>query len=152
MRIAFELMPKAILIENVPGIVSLGKGTVVEQIYKELESRGYKVEHRILYAGHYGVPQLRFRTIILAIKNRNKEIYFPKPQYNSTARANFAGAKELCLRILPLFASELKQQTTVWDALSDLPKIESGSVNTLMDYEALPQGEYQKYLRKTQRK
>lgn len=152
LRVAFELMPKAILIENVPGIVSLGKGTVVEQIYKELESRGYKVEHRILYAGHYGVPQLRFRTIILGVKNRNKEIYFPQPQYDSTARANFAGAKELCLKLLPLFASELKKQTTVWDALSDLPPIHSGTVNASMDYETSAQGEYQKYLRKNSEK
>ncbi|SEH09083.1 DNA cytosine methyltransferase [Candidatus Venteria ishoeyi] len=33
-KVAQALLPKAILIENVPGIVSLGKGTVVEQIYK----------------------------------------------------------------------------------------------------------------------
>ncbi len=53
LRVAAELLPKAILIENVPGIISLGKGTVVEQIYAELQKLGYSVNHKILYAGHY---------------------------------------------------------------------------------------------------
>lgn len=48
LRIVDEIRPKAVLIENVPGIVSLGKGTVVEQIYKALENMGYKVNHRII--------------------------------------------------------------------------------------------------------
>ena len=60
LRIAEILKPKVILIENVPGIVSLGRGTVIEQIYKRLQDIGYVTNHRILFAGHYGVPQLRF--------------------------------------------------------------------------------------------
>lgn len=72
LRVAATLMPKAILIENVPGIVQLGQGTVVEQIYKELESLGYSVSHRILFAGHYGVPQMRFRTIFIGAKKKKR--------------------------------------------------------------------------------
>lgn len=147
LRVASELLPKAILIENVPGIVSLGKGTVVQQIYKELEALGYSVDHRILYAGHYGVPQTRFRTIIIAIKGKVK-VTFPEPEYNSKAVANFAGARELCLSIPPLFAQELLPQTTVHDALSDLPEIESGSNNEPMKYVKKAEGSYQKVLRK----
>lgn len=147
LRVAAELLPKAILIENVPGIVSLGKGTVVQQIYKELELLGYSVGHRILYAGHYGVPQTRFRTIIIAIKG-NVDVSFPEPEYNSTAVANFAGARELCISVPPLFAQELSPQTTVYDALSDLPAIESGSKNEPMKYVKKADGKYQKVLRK----
>ncbi|MBD2429591.1 DNA cytosine methyltransferase [Phormidium sp. FACHB-1136] len=47
LRVAAVLQPKAILIENVTGIVQLGKGTVVEQIYNVLQSLGYSVAHRI---------------------------------------------------------------------------------------------------------
>jgi len=147
LRVAAELLPKAILIENVPGIVSLGKGTVVQQIYKELEALGYSVDHRILYVGHYGVPQTRFRTIIIAIKGQVK-VTFPEPEYNSKAVANFAGARELCLSVPPLFAQELLPQTTVHDALSDLPEIESGSNNEPMKYLKKAEGSYQKVLRK----
>ena len=147
LRVASELLPKAILIENVPGIVSLGKGTVVQQIYKELESLGYTVNHRILFAGHYGVPQTRFRIIIIAIKG-NANILFPEPEYNSKAVANFAGARELCIKISPLFAQKLLPQTTVYDAIFDLPEIDGGSKNPPMKYLKKAEGNYQKVLRK----
>jgi DNA (cytosine-5)-methyltransferase 1 len=147
LRVAATLLPKAILIENVTGIVQLGKGTVVEQIYKALEALGYKVNHRILFAGHYGVPQMRFRTIFIGIRNSNANINFPAPTYNAKAVANFAGAKDLCIDILPLFASALKPHTSVWDAISDLPFIESGSRNELLNYATDPQNEYQLQLR-----
>lgn len=147
LRVAAVLQPKAILIENVTGIVQLGKGTVVEQIYNVLQSLGYSVAHRILFAGHYGVPQMRFRTIFIGIRQSNKEIEFPQPTHNASAVANFAGAKELCFDIAPLFASRLKQHTTVWDAISDLPPIESGSRNEMLDYAKDSQNEYQSNLR-----
>jgi DNA (cytosine-5)-methyltransferase 1 len=149
LRIASLLRPKGILIENVPGIVSFGKGTVVKQIYHELTAMGYIVNHRILFAGHYGVPQMRFRTVFIAIqKSKCSHIEFPTPQYNAKAVANFTGAKELCLPILPLFHSELKPHTTVHDALTDLPEILQSEIIEKQDYITLPQNNYQKYLRK----
>lgn len=147
LRIAAILMPKAILIENVPGIVSLGKGTVVQQIYKELEALGYSVAHRILFAGHYGVPQMRFRTVFIAIKGKGKEIRFPEPKYNAKAVANFSGAKELCMKISPLFSQSLKPHTNVWDAISDLPPIQGGEAVGPQKISVEPQSEYQNFLR-----
>jgi len=147
-RIARELLPKAILIENVPGIISMGKGTVVAQIYRELESLGYSIKHRILFAGHYGVPQMRFRTIFLAVKGKGHTIEFPEPVYDAKAVANFTGAKELCINALPLFGQKLKPQTSVWDAISDLPPIESGSKHEQIKYAcSKPQNPYQGTLR-----
>ncbi|MEN6350368.1 MAG: DNA cytosine methyltransferase [Syntrophomonas sp.] len=148
LRIAETLKPKAILIENVPGIISLGQGTVVKQIYQELERIGYSVSHRILFAGHYGVPQMRFRTTFIAIKGRGKKINFPDPTYNASAVANFTSAKELCINIPPLFAQHLKPHTNVWDAISDLPEINPGNINGTFDYQTLPKSEYQEILRK----
>lgn len=148
LRIAEDLRPKAILLENVTGIVQLGKGTVVEQIYSSLQALNYTVNHRILFAGHYGVPQMRFRTIFIGIREYNGEIRFPEPTHNAKAIANFAGAKSLCFDILPLFSSTLKEKVTVWDAISDLPSIQSGSRNKCLDYVEEPQNEYQKNLRR----
>lgn len=147
LRVAETLKPKAVLIENVTGIVQLGNGTVVEQIYKMLESLGYTVKHRILFAGHYGVPQMRFRTIFIGIRDWGKDIEFPQPIYNAKAVANFAGAKALCIDVPPLFASALKDYTTVWDAISDLPPIESGSRHEALDYARDPHNDYQLRLR-----
>ncbi|MBI5658437.1 MAG: DNA (cytosine-5-)-methyltransferase [Nitrosomonadales bacterium] len=146
LRIANILRPKAILIENVPGLVSLGKGTVVEAIYKHLEGMGYKVDHRILFAGHYGIPQMRFRTIFIALRDGGT-IEFPEPTHDAQAVANFAGAKELCLKIHPLFSGNLKKQTTVWDAISDLPELDPGESIDDAEYSVDQQSELQEILR-----
>ncbi len=149
LKVVELFMPRAVLIENVPGIISLGKGTVIEQIYQELKGLGYSVSHRILFAGHYGVPQMRFRTIILAIKGKKKEIYFPEPTHNATAVANFQGAKELCISVLPMFAQSLLKHTSVWDAISDLPLTASNKpvAKEILKYTKKPSNEFQKLMR-----
>ncbi len=151
LRIAEILNPKAILIENVPGLVSLGKGTVVKAIYHHLNQMGYTVAHRILFAGHYGVPQMRFRTVFIALRDGGK-IEFPEPAFNSKAVANFAGARELCLQIHPLFSEHLREQTTVWNAISDLPELALGEAINDVKYPMSAQSEYQKILRKGSKK
>ncbi len=146
LRIASILRPKAIVIENVPGLVSLGKGTVVEAIYKHLAGMGYTVSHKILFAGHYGVPQMRFRTIFIALRDGG-EIEFPEPTHNAQAVANFTGAKELCIKISPLFSQHLQKQATVWQAISDLPELSPGAAVHDAQYPAAPQSELQSLLR-----
>ncbi|MEI6422412.1 MAG: DNA cytosine methyltransferase [Lentisphaerota bacterium] len=147
LRVVSALKPKAVLIENVPGIVSLGKGTVVRQIYAELEALEYKVSHKILFAGHYGIPQMRFRTVFIGIRNYKGEISFPEPEFSAKAVANFTGAKELCISTPPLFYPNLKPQVNVWDALSDLPEIANCQTASPEKYASKPQNWYQKYLR-----
>lgn len=146
LRVAATLRPKAVLIENVPGMVSLGKGTVIEQIYEELEALGYTVSHAILFAGHYGVPQMRFRMTIVGIYGGGG-FNFPKPAYAAKAVANFAGARELCLKISDEEFLALNKHTSVWDAMSDLPAIMGGRHDEAMEYKTNPENDYQKYLR-----
>ncbi|MBO4556547.1 MAG: DNA cytosine methyltransferase [Elusimicrobiales bacterium] len=148
LRIVRKIHPKAVLIENVPGIISLGKGTVIEQIYKSLEQMGYKVDHKILFAGHYGVPQMRFRTIIIAIRNYLGHIVFPSPKCYATATANFQKSKELCFSLNPLDEYVLKPKTTVKDALGDLPAISGGERHCEYDYPCNPLCDYQYLIRK----
>ncbi|MCB0743283.1 MAG: DNA cytosine methyltransferase [Ignavibacteriae bacterium] len=69
--------PKAFLMENVPNIISMGKGAVREQIIKDLETLGYKVVYKILMASDYGVPQNRRRAFFVGLKN-GKEFEFPE--------------------------------------------------------------------------
>ncbi|MEQ1557393.1 MAG: DNA cytosine methyltransferase [Methyloglobulus sp.] len=148
LRVVSCLEPRAVLIENVPGIISLGKGTVVAQIYAELEALGYKVKHKILFAGHYGIPQMRYRTVFIGIRNYKGDISFPEPEFEAKAVANFAGAKELCLTTLPsIFYPDIKPQVNVWDALSDLPEVENNQTVSPGKYASEPQNAYQDYLR-----
>ena len=146
MRITAHLMPKCVLIENVPGIVSMDNGGVVAAIVRELEDLDYKVEYRILFAGHYGVPQSRYRTVFLATRE-DIAIEFPHPTHNAASRPNFTRGRELTLDILPLFSPNLKPYTTAWDAISDLPPIEAGISEADLFYESEPQNEYQTLMR-----
>ena len=60
--------PKAIVIENVRGIVTQDNGYAKNRIYDIFESRGYQVNHQILDAFDYGVPQRRLRNFFVMLK------------------------------------------------------------------------------------
>lgn len=69
--------PKAFLMENVPNIISMGKGAIKEEIIKDFEKLGYKVVYKILMASDFGVPQNRRRAFIVGLNN-GKEFDFPE--------------------------------------------------------------------------
>lgn len=60
--------PDAIVIENVRGIVTQDNGYAKDRIYEIFEQRGYHVNHRILDAFDYGVPQRRLRNFFVMLK------------------------------------------------------------------------------------
>jgi len=69
--------PKAFLMENVPNIISMGKGAIKEQIIRDFETLGYKVVYKILMASDFGVPQNRRRAFFVGLKN-GEEFEFPE--------------------------------------------------------------------------
>lgn len=78
-----ELKPRAVMIENVAGLVKpFDKfSTYREQIKQKLRSMGYVVcGWRLLEAADYGVPQLRPRAILVAIhENDYRGFSWPDP-------------------------------------------------------------------------
>ena len=64
--------------ENVPNIMSMGKGVVKDAILKDFKSIGYNVSTKILLASDYGVPQNRRRAFFIGILGKNK-FDFPEP-------------------------------------------------------------------------
>jgi len=91
-RIVSEVLPWYVVMENVPGILTLKKGKVKETILAEFAAIGYPhVSVAILEAAAYGVPQIRPRVIFIANRLRRKNPY-PQPQllpeqYNSIESA-----------------------------------------------------------------
>ncbi len=90
-----KVQPKWIVMENVPGIISIGNGSILKQIYQDFEEIGYKLTHKVINMAEYGVPQARKRTIFVG-NNRGKEFIWPEPQYipmkkgdNEWTEANF---------------------------------------------------------------
>ena len=64
--------PKAIVIENVKGIVTMNEGYALKNIYEIFEKRGYSLTHKVLNAIDYGIPQKRQRNFIVMIKGEVK--------------------------------------------------------------------------------
>lgn len=61
--------PKAIVIENVRGIITSNNGAAKKRIYEIFEERGYNVTHKIMDASEYGVPQKRLRNFFVITKD-----------------------------------------------------------------------------------
>lgn len=117
--------PKAFVMENVKGLLSMHKGEVIKQIIQECESagEGYNVRYKVLKASDFGVPQCRERVIIIGVRKD--------------------------LDIIPEFPTKKYQvDITVDQAISDLPKIEAGEGFEEMNYDSKPLNQYQKFMRK----
>jgi DNA (cytosine-5)-methyltransferase 1 len=67
-RLIRECDPRAVLLENVRGLLDLKFESYRKKIIAEIESLGYKTDWQLLNASDYGVSQLRPRAILVAIK------------------------------------------------------------------------------------
>lgn len=123
-RFLTEFQPKAFVFENVPGLLSFGDGKVFRQLVREFEKIGYHVEAKILFAAHYGVPQERWRLILLG--SLGAPIEHPGPTHWAIGRANFRGGRELVFQLTEADRQSLKPTVTVADAIEDLPHLEMG--------------------------
>ena len=151
LRFAEEFHPKFILIENVPGMISFERGQTVQEILLALGSLGYQADVRVLFAPHYGIPQARWRTIILANRIGIEPLaMFPVPKFFAEGRANFTTtllSKSVVLDFASVRHAALRSFVNVGDAISDLPPIENGGGEMVCNYQAGPQSEYQTLLR-----
>ncbi len=123
LRLVRALRPATLVMENVPGILTIGDGTVVEEIYESLQRLGYQCEARILYAEDFGAPQTRRRVFFIATRRGWNEELWPdgvctpceKPAANAYVH-NWQPSENAILFPAP----------TVWSAIGDLPRIRNG--------------------------
>lgn len=150
LRFVKAFMPKVVLIENVPGLVSFDNGATLYAILESLANLGYGSDVRILGAAHYGVPQMRWRTFIIAFRGAElPSCAFPNPIYHAPIKPNFTST--FAGRNLVYFpSSNLEARyTTVYEAIGDLPPLQCGEKGEkIKDYACEAFSEYQKSLRK----
>lgn len=99
-RLVSEIRPKAFVIENVPGLVSLFDGDVKDNIIRQFESMGYATTYKILCAADYGVPQQRKRVIFVGLRDSEKVFAYPLPSDDTVSC-------EMALSDLPPLENEL---------------------------------------------
>ncbi len=107
LRIVEGLRPAAVLMENVPDLVSGDNSIVFRKIVEALEYTGYDVYTCIVPSWQYGAPQHRHRVFIVGVR-AGTPFSWPKPSR--------------------------KDKPGVEEAISDLPAITAGEVNDGLPY------------------
>lgn len=75
LRLVDEIRPRAVMIENVKGLLNPKFDSYRQHILDTLASLGYGTHIKLLNASDYGVPQLRPRVIIVGISNDMKDTF-----------------------------------------------------------------------------
>lgn len=111
--------PRYFVMENVPNLLTAENGYFLNEIEELFSTMGYKLEHGVLNASDYGVPQNRRRAVIIG-KLHDNAPKLPKPY---------------------------AEKVNIWDAISDLAYLQSGEGVFEQEYRCAPQSKYQEKLR-----
>lgn len=116
--------PRAVLMENVPDLALDREMFIFRSIVEELEQLGYSVHSRIIETWRYGIPQMRQRLLVVALRDG---VAFSWPADATT-------------------------KVTLWNAIGDMPEVEGGwrpegGAQGWIEYEG-PVTEYQALMRK----
>ena len=162
LRFALELDARAVVMENVPMCTAYGEINVPEVVASMLEKRGYTVYWSILNAADYGVPQVRERMILIAVKGAIEPV-MPKPTHSGKNFSDVYLSKAAgdCEQYEHFMKPRQKsgaypKWVTVEDAISDLPELQetgkapykANSMNLGLPYESEPENDYQALMRK----
>lgn len=121
-RILEECSAKMFIFENVRGMMSMKGGALFKGMVSLFKNLGYIVQHRILNAAEYGVPQMRERVIVVGTKD-GLSFDFPEATHGENK----------------------KPFLTVANAIGDLPFI--GTNDSSEEYAMLPQNSFQRQMR-----
>ena len=115
--------PRAFMIENVPGMATLYKGEVKDEIIRRFTKMGYNVSCKILCAADYGVPQIRKRLVFIGLKDSHTSFVFPEPTHTP------------------------ETYITCEQAISDLPSLEDNIGSDVSEYIMEPLNDFQRMMR-----
>ena len=113
-RVVKVIKPKFFVMENVARLYTHNKGETRNEIIKDFEKLGYKVDCKILNSADFGVPQVRKRVIFIGTSTKQK-IEFP--------------------------LKEVENYISVKEALSKYPKLESGEESSIPNHIAMSHSE-----------
>jgi DNA (cytosine-5)-methyltransferase 1 len=80
LRLVDQIRPKAVLIENVRGILDAVFQDYREYVGAKLKKLGYQPGWKLMNASEFGVPQLRPRVVFVAVRKEHAENFsWPEP-------------------------------------------------------------------------
>ena len=120
LRVAEEWEPEWLVFENVKGIAETEKGAFLQHILESIGEAGYTTSHAFLQAMDFRVPQRRTRLFIVGSRRGIKPT-LPNPSGVATP--------------------------TVWEAISDLPKLKNGASIEKLPYRCQAKSGYQRLMR-----
>jgi DNA (cytosine-5)-methyltransferase 1 len=133
-ELAHDLSPKCVMIENVPTALSAFAQIFDEQIHEAF--RGYAVRHAVLNASSFGVPQIRRRAFVIALREDLgvTSFDFPCGAYDAIdiGRDSHTDAKAK------------HRFVTVENAIGDLPELAAGDAFDGRAYTRDCNSEYQR--------
>jgi DNA (cytosine-5)-methyltransferase 1 len=130
-QIITAINPDGFVFENVMGLLNMEQGRVFEQIKTALESVTDQLSVWKLDTANYGIPQRRKRVILVGLKQHLQTL--PPPILTSDSIGNGS-------TVLP-------SAVTTYEALSDLPPLESSQDGENLDYIFPPATDYQELMR-----
>ncbi|TAJ77708.1 MAG: DNA cytosine methyltransferase [Sphingobium sp.] len=131
--------PLAVVMENVPDMLNHGGHNLAAEIAEILTAKGYLVRYSLLNAAFYGVPQMRERMFLIAIRPEVAgEVEFPSPTHWMDLPPGYAGSRAVALKLAlggggvapdggyrpaPQATHGLPAAVTAQQAIGDLPEI-----------------------------
>lgn len=80
LRIVEQIQPRAVMLENVPGLLELKFEDYRSSISSKLSEMGYIAHWALVQSSQFGVPQLRPRAILVALRpDIEKHFKWPEP-------------------------------------------------------------------------
>jgi DNA (cytosine-5)-methyltransferase 1 len=83
LRLTDEIRPRAVMLENVRGFLDPDFEGYRKRLFSQFRKLGYKTDIKLLHASDYGVPQLRPRVVIVALRSDDAD-HFAWPEKLST--------------------------------------------------------------------
>ena len=115
--------PSVFVMENVLGITSAAGGKFFTRVQAEARALGYRVHGEEIRAWRFGVPQKRIRQLIVGTR-RELPIFVGSKLFRETHAA--AGEERF---------GELLPNTTLWEAIGDLPPLAADEGTVERDYD-----------------
>lgn len=121
-RLVKHHLPRYVLLENVPNVMTIADGEFWTGILRSFTRLGYRVEHRIYSPLHFGVPQQRLRLFVVARREDTPGFDWPAPEVASPRPlSEFIGTtSEPIRRIEPAKAMAIEKWSQLIPCLPEL--------------------------------